>query len=276
MADMSPPPKSGSSTPLPPSNNPGEESQKSSQAETVDSSLATDIADLRGPRTRYGRYLVVGLVVLAILVWLAGQPGGLALFLPWKQPPPTDVVESWHLLESRGSTALILAQKGAEQRIFVQKENQAGLLLVSGLDLTVSRPALSPDGKWVAYHSVYRNAILVTSLVSTTEGVIPVGQILRVTPVLTTELTLCDWTELAWSPDSSKLAFFACSKTDDSSVVFVNPVKGLLPAPTEVLGSESLTSGERDLLWLDQQKLIMTWPSSGQQTLPVLATLSAP
>jgi Tol biopolymer transport system component/predicted Ser/Thr protein kinase len=89
---------------------------------------------------------------------------------------------------------------------------------IPGVQSYISNPALSPDGKWIAYYTVEENRdIFVISAAG--------GKPIRVTDDPARDMYP------AWSPDGSLLAF--CSDREGNSEIWLTPVKEGRPSGSE-------------------------------------------
>lgn len=191
------------------------------------------------------------IVVSGVLVWLAGQwqQGQIQQLLAAQANLPAPRTTT---LDVRDSRALLLEETGDDRRVFVQEAGNPKLMLISAGDLSAQQPAFSPDGQWVAYTSPDRAAIVWTSVLSNTQASISDSDVAGVAP----ELRICEWTPVAWSPASDRLALFACDADAAQTTVLWFDISN--PVPTLLTASVAPSADTRDLKWLTQDTLIVT------------------
>jgi hypothetical protein len=146
--------------------------------------------------------------------------------------------------------------------------DREGWILVSRDDGTAASPALSPDGRWVAYRSTLNEPTVVAvaleqsgRIVFTCENVTEAGE---ETGVKMT--TICPWTPVAWSMDSTHLAFFGCGDDPPHSrvVVVELDLDTETPAFTPTIMTGTIANGlePRQLLWVGSEQVSVTFPST--------------
>lgn len=202
--------------------------------------------------------LLIAVIVLVVVFLLSErQRGNMQNWLRSEsQPPVTNLIEVYN------GVALLSEQNGESSRILVQQVDQASWLVVSRDDYTAKHPKLSLDGKMVAYRTEQGDeAIRVVPLVGNQSFVVTDSQIKDSGESKNVQrLEICEWTELAWSPDNKQLAFFACSSNPARSLALITA----LGQPTSTISLMIDTDLEiltpRTLAWLTNNQLIVVNP----------------
>jgi hypothetical protein len=206
--------------------------------------------------------IVLIITIGAFVVWLAGQTqrGTIQKLLQAQAIPPTA-----RLLDSRHDTVLILEESGEISRVIVQRPSQPSWLLVSRDDLRAKFPALSPDGRRVAYNSQSNDGrIVIVSLDVNNVDSLPTDQIKAATESKNLgPMTLCAWSPVAWSPDNQRLAFFVCGTNPSRSMVMTNSMGQ--PGIDVVAGTLLNTALPRGVLWLQSDTVLVSTPSESPQ-----------
>lgn len=196
----------------------------------------------------------------ALIVWGVGQyqRGNLKRLLVQPSAPPTS-----RIVGAINGAVLILEESGAFRHIYVQQADQVGATWVSVGDLTAKRPALSPDGKAVAYISDMDGGTIVIVSLEDNRMVRISQDELHATGVANnlTKLSLCPWSSVAWSTDSSRLAFFACDIRPSRSQALVANLQGASPQLSLVDESLLEIEGVRDSAWLSPTQISASAPS---------------
>jgi hypothetical protein len=196
---------------------------------------------------------ILALVLLSgMIVWAFGQwqQGRIQQYLTSQAPLPAPWTA---LIDVQQGKALLLERMGEYRRILVQEQGKSNLLMVAGPTVDIRNTALSADGEWVAYTTLADDgAVVWTSLVTNTQESFTSADI----AAISSELALCPWTPISWSPASDRLAFFACDQNARTSVLLWLPIAN--PVPNVIASSAVQSTLPRDLRWLAQEILIAT------------------
>lgn len=129
------------------------------------------------------------------------------------------------IIDNRDGNLLKINNFSDGTMIFVKKNRNSNWILISENDYMGWNPTLSPDAKSVAYLSNKGNLhILIVNInLGTRKWVIPstfdTGNSNEQSEKLH-QSSICKWTDLFWSPDSSKLGFFGCLNEKSYAIIF--------------------------------------------------------
>jgi len=211
---------------------------------------------------RYGLVAIIILVLLGVVVAIVGviERHGLVNIMNWASSGGSPKME---MVDSRQGKVLMLETQGDFRRVIVKTPGQATWQLVSRDDTTAINPALSPDGRFVAYVSAQEDGqIVVVSLIDDALTKITskeVGDIANKTPFLAAQI--CSWTPVAWDPDGRRVAFFGCREKPALSVVYVADLSGPNPVLSFVTDSEVDSGSPRQLQWSGSSEITVIGPS---------------
>jgi hypothetical protein len=196
--------------------------------------------------------VVSGSIVLA--VGIITRSGWRFSSLPFYNQPALRIIQS-------ANGVVIMNETGnGYSRILVRKANVPGWLLISTDDFDAQKPALAPSGNAVAYVSSGNGGTIVATslekdlrIVISPQGID--GQSLKPTPV--TKFVLCPWTNVAWSPSSDRIAFFACNTDPALSYLVIADAISVGTVPMVIDNSYLMSEGEREVMWLTDKSLIV-------------------
>ena len=194
---------------------------------------------------------------------------GIANRLEWRTftllpsgPPSVTFVQS-------ANGVVIMQESGrGYSRILVRKANTPGWLLISTDDLEARNPALAPNGNVVAYLSAANGGnVVATSLEKDSRVVISPqaidGQSLK--PMAVAQFSLCPWTNVAWSPSSDRIAFFACAVDPTLSYVVIAGITSTGTVPALIDSSYLASENASEVMWLTDNRIIVNrLPLAGQ------------
>lgn len=240
---------------------------------------ATDRTNMSGPRPGdveasvvrvrpYGRVLLVFLLAVGILVWFIGylQRNNLIQLLSQTVRSASPSIE---LIESCDDVVLMLERSGKHSRIIVEKAGRAAWVLVSKDDTTVTNPALSPDGKFVAYVSERDGGqIVIISLTADKQYTVTLKQVRSAGQKEDLDgMKICPWTPISWDAESRQIAFFGCIDGGSLSRSVVLICK--IAEPTLTLGvvvpSLLDSSITRQVKWLGFSQLIVSTATNNSE-----------
>ncbi len=226
---------------------------------------------------RYGRWGFIIFVLLGAVVTIVGivERQGLATII---KRLPFRGVHHIELLDPHNGKLLMLETYGDSSRVIVQTPGQASWQLVSRDDTTATNPALSPDGRSVAYVSAQEDGqIVVVSLVDDAQHRITSKEILDIAKKASfSTAKVCPWTPVAWSPDGYRVAFFGCRKKPPLSMAFVANLSGSSVVLSIVPDSEVETDSPRQLQWSGAAEVTISVPSNDAQSGDRMKTLPVP
>lgn len=209
-------------------------------------------------------FICVGIAVTGFIAILMGiiQRTGIEAF--WGQTPSFSANNSTAeltIIEERQGI-IVMTEKTVEgQHIIVQMPNFASWWLVSKNDLTAYHPSLSTKAEKIAYASRLANGqIVVVSLSLSATQVISAASLAALS---STDLKVCEWTSIAWSPDDSRLAFSACNSAE--AVVIVANIGNATP-PQIVPDSRTGATDTSQLAWSDEKTLFNLITNADGQT----------
>jgi len=197
--------------------------------------------------------LVLGLVAWGILGWLGVISSGHLGFAR------TDQDSSVLLISADDNFALVLVHREDRGEVRLINTTTGAVLDVSQGDTHASHAALSPQKDTVAYVSTDGEG-------SSLRLVEASGEVKRVfnsnslnseaEKVVGTSARICEWSDLDWSPDFSRLAFFVCS--DEASALFVVATEEKA-TPVLVAGTRMPSVESRDATWLEVNSIALTF-----------------
>lgn len=195
--------------------------------------------------------VVLGLLAWGILAWLGVVPSA--------RLGPTGTKDSGiRLISADSHLVLILANRGDEGEVRLLTATTGAILDVSQGDTRASHAALSPQEDTVAYASTDKAGSSLR-LVKTSGQVAYVFKSAAldgaVEDIGWTLVQICEWSDLDWSPDADRLAFFGCS--DEVSALFVVPARENA-VPFVVEGTAMASAESRDAIWLDAGSIALT------------------
>ena len=192
------------------------------------------------------------------------QRQGLLAVVPCPRSlPPTSIT----LVDLQNGVILMLEQSGSFSRVVVEPSDQASWLLVSRDDTTATNPALSSDGKQVAYVTERDGGqLVIVSIITDTRRTIEADQVQDAgDSVGFDEMQVCPWTPIAWAPTGNRIAFFGCTKDTSLSVVLVGDLSDPAIPLTVIARSKAQASAVRQLKWLDHTHLVVSTPATDAQ-----------
>lgn len=208
--------------------------------------------------------LGMGIVVFicGVAVYAAGRICGAFQCSPTNLSIATGNGKQIELLDSRNGVVLKLERFGNEGRVIIEQSNQKNWLFVSRDDSFVSTAALSPDASWVAYATNRdKKEIVIVELNGNAGKKIGDSDLTELgTRTNLGAIKLCGWTPIVWNA-RNEIAFFACGEGRTFSAAVVGDIKTNPPTVEIVPSSASFLNQERDLLWVDDSHLEITFPS---------------
>jgi hypothetical protein len=252
------------------------EDEDSSAREEVEVTPGTTKDEVDRPK-HYGKFLLILLVLFGFLAWVAGVVERKGLVNVLNSISPGRTIETT-LVEARDGTVLMLETNGKLSQIVAQVPGQASWYLISKDDTTATNPALSPDANLVAYLSAREEVqIAIVSLSNEEQYHITSEQAEQIgMQALITEVNICPWTTVAWSPDSHRVAFFGCRKNPPLSLAFVADISGPEVVLSTIAESEFDTAAPRQLEWSGPTQVTIVTPSADVQQVGRVKTLSVP
>lgn len=198
--------------------------------------------------------VLLTIILIGTLFWVLGQttrngiPAWFAISIGQTNP-------TLQILDARPNRVLMLETSGAYHRILVKDGSQSSWLLVSLDDYSATTAALSPDGTSVAYRSgLDSGQIVVVNLTTNQRSRMDSNMLQPVGP----NLLLCDWTPIAWSPDSTRLVFYVCQTQMKQSTLMWMPAT--TSQPKAVTGTEVSSMEARQVQWLNDSQVVVTMP----------------
>jgi hypothetical protein len=215
---------------------------------------------------RYGLALLILAVLAAAATWTVGymQRQGLLAVVPRPGSlPPTSIT----LVDLQNGVILMLEQSGSFSRVVVEPSDQASWLLVSRDDTTATNPALSSDGKQVAYVTERDGGqLVIVSIITDTRRTIDADQVQDAGDSIGFEkMQVCPWTPIAWAPTGNRIAFFGCTKDASLSVVLVGDLSDPAIPLTVIARSKAQASAVRQIKWLDHTHLVVSTSATDAQ-----------
>lgn len=217
---------------------------------------------------------VIGvLAMVALVVWMAGffdRRGYLPLLRrvgPWSEP-------TFELVQARNGRVLLTESDKRHSRVILQVPDQPSWLLISRDDLHAVNPTLSPGGEAVAYVSTADKTTIVVvslndnSLLTIMDRHVRASSVSQALP----EMSICEWTPLAWSPDDKALAFYGCRIGQPYSMAYVARWDNEKVEVKPLLDSGASLATARQVEWLGSDSVVLSVPGeTGFQvkTLPV-------
>jgi hypothetical protein len=252
------------------------EDEDLSAREEVEVAPGTTKDEVDRPK-HYGKFLLIFLVLFGIIAWIAGVVQRQGLVTMFNRMLPGRTIETT-LVEARDGTVLMLERNGKLSQIVAQVPGQASWYLISKDDTTATNPALSPDANLVAYLSARQEVqIAIVSLSDEKQYHITSEQAEQIgMQALITEVKICPWTTVAWSPDSHRVAFFGCRKNPPLSLALVADISGPEVVLSTISESEFDTANPRQLEWSGPTQVTIVTPSANVQQVGRVKTLSVP
>jgi hypothetical protein len=180
-------------------------------------------------------------------------------------------------IEYKGGNLLLVDSSGNGNHISFKSAHSSNWLMIAREDSTATNPTLSPDGTLVAYASKLEGGkILVTS--------VPTGTVSSILPDMMkdvakssnlSELKVCSWTTISWSPKGNRLVFWACGSQETFSVSIVFELGAKVPLKV-VPQSRFDAFGFRQAIWLDDTQLLIVNPTITTNPVQNLQTLDVP
>lgn len=163
------------------------------------------------------------------------------------------------ILSIKDYNLLILAKDANKREVKYLNTQKMLTQDISSGDFRASHAAISPDGNLIAYVST-ENSSSKMYIVNNSIGLIQIfdsksfensaGSIFN-----QASACVCEWSNIYWSPDNNKLAFFGCS--DKSSALFVvNAKENDIPKALVDTKTDSIDS--REAAWLKDKDIIFT------------------
>lgn len=209
-------------------------------------------------RNLVGLILIVAFMLLATVVWILGDFDLRDLLSSIGRITGNAV--NYEFIDARNNAVLLVMQQGDQSSVKVRLAEQHNWIEIATSDDTVSNPALSPSGGYVAYLSEQDGRhIVVAPVITGTEHIVTTA-LVQQSSDLVESAEICAWSPIRWSPNERYLSFFACVKDAETSYVVVVDLQS---TPVSVVcldkeHSKSTVLSERTLIWQDNQELIVT------------------
>ena len=215
---------------------------------------------------RYGLALLILAVLAAAATWMVGYVQRQGPFTILSRTVPV-LPPSMTLVDSRNGVVLMLERSGDLSRVIVETSNQGSWQLVSRDDTAATNPALSSDGKQVAYVTERdRGQLVIVWLDNDTRRSITTDQIQDAGENAGfDDVKICPWTPIAWAPTGNRIAFFGCTKDASLSAVLVGDLSDPAIPLTVIARSKAEASAVRQLKWLNHTHLVVSTPATDAQ-----------